>query len=62
MLRGQAKNFAIRDSIVQALAKTPQPADRELFAAALESPQPEIAETAASALKMLTIEPHDNAS
>jgi putative membrane-bound dehydrogenase-like protein len=55
LLRPQWESGALRDAVVLALAKHPQPVDRQKFLEALASPQPLVVQKSAKALETLGI-------
>jgi putative heme-binding domain-containing protein len=59
-LRSAWDDIAVRDAILLQLARSPDTADRELFADALSSIDPAVVEQAAEALEKLEIKPADD--
>lgn len=53
VLREQWEDYGLRDAVLMALAREPQPEDRERFVDGLASPQPQVAEKAVEALARL---------
>jgi putative membrane-bound dehydrogenase-like protein len=53
LFRSQWANLAMRDAVIERLAKTPQAADRQRFLASLDSPRSDIVHTCLTALLVL---------